>query len=646
LSRWFKIDLLKWLPILFLWILAFLPSQLVAFQVDANGTKNPKIWNVSFKGNTVFKDVVLSEVVATREPPIIWKMRFWALKGYEFSDTELKRDVIRLRRFYQRRGFPDVSVAYQVKDRSKPWKKKVIFEITEGRPLLISAYNVQLNGPKPSVEWLENSEDFNRLKLGGAYQPGSRYQTIREADVRGRFRSRLQNMGFAHADVQIQAIIDSTAHKADVNLLIEAGPRVYFENITIQGNNRASARYIMKEGDLTSGELYSNKKIESAQQEIFNHHLFRFATISFPEQPPDSTINLNLTIREEEPRSVRLRAGVSIEEILRGQVTWIHRNALGFQHRFSASTRASFINQRANLNYQFPQVFNTKSSIIINPFGEHIVEPGFELINGGVTNSFVYRASRTATTSFSYEFTRNREQLERSVESLPDSLESFNISTFQISGVYGSGVINRQNGWMLQPSVEFSGLLGSAAFNFQRLTIDIRRYITLNRSTTLALRAQGGVIFNVANDSLPANLRFFNGGTSRVRGFGRQQLGPKRPQFRENGEFDEFVPTGGRVSTTLNAEIRQDFNALFQGFGLAFFVDAGQVWENVNNGLGRALQYAAGGGVRYDSPIGPVRLDVGYILNPNNDDLGIFEGEDFGGSLDRIGFHLSIGQSF
>lgn len=646
MSRWLKIDLGKRLFVLSLLILAFLPVNSLAYQDESEEPKDPKIWSVSFKGNTAFKDVVLSEIVATREPSIIWKMRFWARKGYNFSDTELKRDIIRLRRFYQRRGFPDVSVVYRLKEHNKEHRKKVLFEITEGPPLIISTYNVQLNGPKSSVEWLENSNDFNRLKQSGAYQPGGRYQTIREPDVRGRFRNQLQNMGFAHAEVHIQAVIDSTAHKADVNLLIEAGPRAYFDAITIQGNSRASESYIMKEGDLQKGELYSNRKIESAQQEIFNHHLFRFATISIPEQPADSTINLNLTIREEEPRSVRLRAGVSIEEILRGQVTWIHRNALGYQHRFSASARASFINQRANLNYQFPQVFNTKSSIIINPFGEHIVEPGFELVNGGVTNTFVYRASRKAITSFSYEFTRNREQLERSVESLPDSLESFNISTFQISGVYGNGVINRQDGWMLQPSVEFSGLLGSAAFNFQRVSMDIRRYFAMTRSTTLALRAQGGVIFNVANDSLPANLRFFNGGTSRVRGFGRQQLGPKRPQFRANGEFDEFVPEGGRVSTTLNAEIRQDFNALFQGFGLAFFVDAGQVWENVNNGLGRSLQYAAGGGIRYDSPIGPVRLDVGYIVNPTDEDLGIFEGEDFGGSLDRIGFHLSIGQSF
>ena len=401
------------------WILLFLPVQLLAFQTtDGTAAKEPeqaKVWNVSFKGNNAYKDVVISDVIATRQPSILWKMRFWARNGNTFNETELRRDVIRLQRFYQRRGFPEASASYQIKEGGKSWKKKVIFEISEGRPIIVSNYKVTLDGPEASVNRLESDESFAQLKQVGAFQPGSRYQTIIEPDVRGRFRNRLQNLGYAHAEVHIQAKIDSSNYKADINLVVDTGPRTYFDVLNIQGNDRASKSYIMKEGDLKSGELYSNKKIEEAQREIFNHHLFRFATISIPEQPADSTINLNVTVREEEPRSVRLRAGVSIEEIIRGQATWIHRNALGYQHRFSASLRASFINQRANINYQFPQIFNTKSSIIINPFGEHIVEPGFELINGGVANSFVYTASRTATTSLTYKFTSNREQLERSI---------------------------------------------------------------------------------------------------------------------------------------------------------------------------------------------------------------------------------------
>jgi len=590
--------------------------------------------------------VVLSEIVASRQPSFFWKMRFWSRNSYNFDEFEIRRDVIRLQRFYRRRGFPDVQVEYSIKEKSNPGKKKIKFHITEGKPIIITARTNELVAPEPIQESLQAKEQYKKLERGGAFKTGNRYQTIKEPDVKGRYINTLQNMGFAHARIELVTKIDTSNYRASVRMKIYPGPVVQFGEISINGENRASKPYLLKEGNLKPGEQFSNKKIEDAQQEIFNHHMFRFATISIPDQPEDSTLNLELSVREEQPRSVRLRAGVSIEEILRGEATWIHRNAFGRLHRFSASARASFINQRGNLNYRFPQVFNTRSSLIINPFGEHIVEPGFELVNGGITNTFVYQASRTATISLCYEFTRNREQLERSVETLPDSVESFNVSTFQISGVYGKGVINRQDGWLIQPSFEISGLLGSASFTFQRLTADVRRFVALSRNTTLAVRTQAGVIFNVENDSLPTTLRFFNGGTSRVRGFGRQQLGPKRPQFKENGEFDEFVPTGGRVSFSFNTEIRQDFNALFQGFGLAFFLDGGQVWENISNALGRSLQYTAGGGIRYDSPIGPVRLDVGYILNPNDDDLDIFQGQDFGGSLERVGFHLSIGQSF
>jgi len=615
---------------------------------DSDPAKADKVWNVSFNGNKTYENVVLTQVVATTQPSVFWKISFWKKEGHDFSEIEVRKDVIRIERFYQRRGFPDVEVNYEVslKKKKKPWKKEVVFQIAERDPIIIDDFKYAIHAPDTVASQIERNDDISKTLQGGVFRPGKRYQPVKETDVVGRIENKLHELSFAHASADIRVEVDSTAKTASVKLDVFTGPPVKFSNFKITGNSMASDKYILKEADLTPGEEFSGKKIERAQQELFNHHLFRFATISRPDQPEDSTLDMTINIREQSPRSVRLRGGVSIEEILRGEVAWIHRNAFDKAHRFSADMRASFINQRGNLNYQFPQIFNTKSSIIVNPFGEHIVEPGFELVSGGINNTFVYQSSRSATSSFSYEFTRNREELEQTRESLPDSVQTFNISSFQVNGIYGKGVLNRQQGWRIQPSIELSGIFGSASFNFQKFTVDLRRYYGLSRSTTLATRVRGGIIFNVENDSLPTNIRFFNGGTNSVRGFGRQQLGPKRVQLNDDGSFDEFVPTGGRSTITFNLEIRQDWNNLIQNFGMAFFLDGGQVWENVDEGFDRAIQYSAGGGIRYDSPIGPVRFDVGYILNPRRRDLDIFQGQDFGGPADRIGFHFSIGQSF
>ena len=97
---------------------------------------------------------------------------------------------------------------------------------------------------------------------------------------------------------------------------------------------------------------------------------------------------------------------------------------------------------------------------------------------------------------------------------------------------------------------------------------------------------------------------------------------------------------------TFNLELRQDLNELIPKVGLAAFLDGGQIWSDLNSVDERPIQFGAGGGIRYQSPIGPVRVDIGYKLNPTDEDLNIYEGEDFGNAWSRIGIHFSIGQAF
>jgi len=198
---------------------------------------------------------------------------------------------------------------------------------------------------------------------------------------------------------------------------------------------------------------------------------------------------------------------------------------------------------------------------------------------------------------------------------------------------------------VVQPYAEVSGLFGLATFSFQKFSIDVRRYTDLTESTMLAARAQAGVLFNVPTDSLPNKIRYYLGGTNSVRGWSRHQLGPKRALTDSTG-FKEYIAIGGRSQFSFNLEVRQDLNFLFKGFGMAIFLDGGQVWGSFRRMNRRPIQFGAGGGFRYKSPIGPVRVDVGYKLNPTDKDLNKYQGQDYGSAWDRIGIHLSIGQAF
>ncbi|MGM0587796.1 MAG: BamA/OMP85 family outer membrane protein [Bacteroidota bacterium] len=617
------------------------------FQSDSE-PQEEVIWEIDFKGNHTFTDIVLSNIIASEEPNVLEKLRFWNFKPFQFDPVELQKDEIRIKRYYERRGFDLVSVRSEVelaKER-KEWKKKITFYIQENAPLIIENIRWVFDGTSPEIEEMRADGRFERMAKRYAFSPQERFRRIHLPEAQGAIVKRLKKRGFAHADISVDQEVDTLSRSVNLTFKVAPGPVSYFDQISVVGEKSISKTFVLRETALRKGDKFSQEKLQEAQRQIFNHHLFQFATINIPDQPIDSTLDINVRIREHPLRSIQLSAGLGREEIVRGEANWIHRNVAKRGHQFEVGARASFIEQRLSMDYLFPYVFNTKSSVVIQPYGQHLLEPSFELIRGGINNSFIYRYSRDLTGSISYEFTTNREISEQSVISLPDSINTYDRSSFQVSGYYGRGLFQNEDGWVFQPFAEVSGLMGSNAFTYEKLSLDIRRYIPVNPTLTLAGRVNGGIIFAARKDTLPNSVRFYAGGTSSVRGWTRQQLGPKRPQFKDSGTFDSYIPTGGRLNVKFNVEMRQQLNEIIKGFGFALFLDGGQVWRYESAREKRPIQLGVGGGLRYNSPIGPVRIDLGYKLNPTDEDLNIYDNQDYGGSFDRYALHLSIGHAF
>lgn len=626
---------------------------------SSSGDDKPtQVWKLDVEGNESFSNIIIKDQIATEAFSFWDKLKFWNRSGHTFDEVSIQKDVIRIRNYYNRRGFPNVQVRYRIEDGSEPWKKQVVFIINEHEAIRINEITFDFTNKDRYQEMLLDSPDFVRIRDQSEYQEGNRYETIKEPEVVGSYEELLKNKGFAYAEVAIKADVDTTRLTADLTIHCSLGPMSYIDNISVEGDRTISSDYVIRESDLEKGEEFSINALQEAQREIFNHHLFRFATINIPDQPRDSTLDLDMQIRENELRSVQTLAGFGMDEYLRGQVSWVHRNAFGYAHQFTSTAKASFIEQTLNLDYLIPYVFNTKSSVVISPFGQHLLEENYELSRLGLTNSFIYRYSQNLTGSLSYQFTRNSELSQQLDENLPDTTQNYNLSSIQLSGYYNQSLGRRgQEGWAIQPYAEISGFLGTSTFKFQKFSIDVRRYSPLTETTTLATRVQGGKLFATQEDSLPNNIRYYLGGTNSIRGWGRYQLGPKRAITdtvqNDNGEmvsdstsFSRYIPAGGRTFFAFNLELRQDIDVLISNFGLTAFLDGGQVWRKDPDIKSRPLQFSAGGGVRYDSPIGPVRLDVGYKINPSDADLNRYRERDLGNAWDRIGIHISVGQAF
>lgn len=209
--------------------------------------------------------------------------------------------------------------------------------------------------------------------------------------------------------------------------------------------------------------------------------------MSVPDQPKDTTLELNLRVKELSLRSWRNRFGVGdfdrLDETLsfgnswklvRAQSTWVHRNVAGLGTQFSTNIRASFYEKELSAEYLIPYVFNTKSSLNISPFIENRIEPSYSITTGGLINTLGYEYNRSLTGTFSYEFALNNEyDITEATnvnvsEVLPDSVLNYNISSFSFNAYYARGLRRGKRGLIIQPYLEFSGLFGESTFSFQK----------------------------------------------------------------------------------------------------------------------------------------------------------------------------------
>lgn len=629
-----------------------------------------RIWQVEMEGNERYSDIEIKRYISN-ERPSFWKRLVRNRKaGNEVSTIEIRKDVIRIERFYQRRGFPEVEIDYELREGNRSWRKKLVFLIEENEPIRIDTVLFSLDASQKNKELIEESSAYQRAKRRIPFRNGGIFKLIDEPEVIGQFTRGLKNLGFVYATTNVVAEVDSVTKGATIFVENKAGPRAVIDEITIEGANTLDRRFILRETGLNKGDVYSNDDIREAQREVYKHQLFRLALISIPDQVQDTSLQLQLRVKELPLRSVRLRGGIGYFDrlnepvsfsnsykLLRTQASWTYRNMRGKGEQFSTTTKFSYYEKFFSAEYLFPYVYNTKSSFSIRPFIENRIEDAYSITSGGLVNAFGYEYSQNLTGTFSYEFAVNNEYdiantlTGNSEELLPDSVLAYNVSSFSFNLYYAKGLKQGERGFIIQPFLELSGLFGESTFSFQKLSLDVRKYTPLTESTTLATRARAGAIYFSKQDSLPADVEFYTGGTNTIRGWSRGDVGPKRAVItsdssQANNQSVRYVPTGGKAFLNINVEVRQTLNSLIKGLGVAAFLDGGQVWQGLNQLDERPIQFGAGGGLRYRSPIGPIRVDLAYKLNPTDEDLRIYEGIEYGGGLSRWRIHFSIGQAF
>jgi outer membrane protein insertion porin family/translocation and assembly module TamA len=657
-------------PALAALIFALLPAAL-----GGQTIRDPEVISLEFDGNRSYPDRDLALAIRTRQTECVTFLLepFCLLTDWGFahrraflSDRDLQDDRNRVEVFYKLRGFLQVQVDTTVVRSSD--EARVTFIIDEGVPTPIDSL---------TVRGLEGVLDSARVRDIVDLEVGDPFDQVRLEAGRDSLERELRDRGYLAAAI-LEDYFVPRGEGAHVTLDVSTGARYRIGQIYVEGGGEIGDRTIRRLLDARSTEYYSESNVQDGQRTLFALDAVRFASVQ-PELAGDSVVDLRVQITPANARGARGGAGWSTDECFQTEARLTHRNLLGGAKRLELTARLKnvFAQQIGGgfpcsdvgrdpefrtLNYLLqaelgiPAFFSARNSLRGLLFAERESVPDVFIRQGvGAQLSISRRLHRrmTATVSYRPEFTGFAEESADVFFCVnfgfcaPDDIRTVTQARW-LSPLTLSWVYNRTNdpfaptsGYYLSAEIERAERFTGSDYRYVRLALQGADFETLSRDLVFGVRVRGGLVEptkgpffspdpEITEEVIHPSKRFFAGGSQSVRGFGQNLLGPRvlladaaddcpdeplaecveRLAAEDPGAFIER-PIGGNAGFEASLELRK----LLSGrWGLVAFLDVGQVWKGLSSI--EAPIWTPGAGLRFLSPVGPLRLDIGY--NPSS----------------------------
>jgi outer membrane protein assembly factor BamA len=540
--------------------------------------------------------------------------------GRPLVDVALDEDARTLVARLEDRGHYEARVDVEVPDGGG--SLKVVFHARPGPHAVVKA--VAVEGPAlPSAGDDRAPEDL-------ALRPGLPYRLRDVARSRDTLLAAWRRAGYLDARVRPEVALSEARDEARVVLVVEPGPRTIVEHVVLAGLGRTRATVVEREMVLRSGEPFSFERVLESQRRLSGLGIFERVQLAELEPGRERRRDVVVSLQEAPRTSWSWGVGWSEHDRLRGSVELTRRNLGGLGRTASVFARGSFRGSRVLLNLREPWLFGRKLDSFLTAFWEEEDRTSFDYDRKGG----IVQAGRTldARTSLILRYLY-QDTYVFNVEVPIDEIDR-QYRTYAVSGPAASIVFDTRDdpleprrgvflGADLQLSLEALG--GESYLRGFLQATSVRR---LRSDVVFVLSARLGLAstFGEAAPLLPLPERFFAGGDYGPRGFPVDEVGP-----RFVGADGTVYPTGGNALLLGGAEMRYNLTRSFQ---VASFLDTGNVYREAADLAVSELRWSAGLGLRYRTPIGPIRLDWGYVLDPQP------------GEEKRYHFHLSIGHAF
>jgi outer membrane protein assembly complex protein YaeT len=612
--------------------------------LSAKGIKQP-VTAVDVTGNTAFADEEIIDGLATRPPH-----GTFIKVAQEFDANGLELDRQRIESFYREHGYFDAHVLRVDVKKTDKDHIEVTIAVEEGQPTRIAL--VDVTGADTGV-----ARQILASRTGAALRTGSVFDHAAYETTKRELQDALVKKGYALASVDGSVAVDRPSHRAWVRLTITPGALVHFGTVAIRGQKTVAESAIRNRVAWNEGDVYDPEKIKATEDRIYALGLFSSVRTTVGFQPDSDRANMTILVAEGMRHELSLGFGVGLDTWryeVKTKARYTQRNILGSPlTTFRAEVEPGWYWLRSDTSTTGPSLEATVSVshedfLMPRATGKVLTayeyEPriGYILTGPRLELSLLRRFFKDDRFSvyvgwnLHYLSYLNADPTVFGSAATPSLLGYFE----QRLAYDGRDVpLEARRGFYLGLTLDEGGNFALGQEQFFKLLGEARGYLSLAPRLVLAVRALAGFISSSAEES-PLPVRFYGGGGNDHRGFGYERLSPQKHDSEGN-----VIPTGGDGRFLATVETRIDlFKIGKEWLGAALFLDGGDVVTPVSAlDLGN-LNWAIGFGLRYDTPVGPIRFDLGIRLNRTE-----AAGADGLANPDpgsHVAFHISIGEAF
>jgi outer membrane protein insertion porin family len=574
-----------------------LPKGDKAIVFDITEGKQIYISRIKFEGNKAYSDDDLKEEMTTAEEG--WLS--WFMEDNVLKRAVLDQDRERINDFYFNNGYLTARVGEPKITREKDGLV-VTFQVVEGKRFKVKKLQVSGDMVMPKKELMpklqtKSGDWFSRAKV--------RQDMLFLHDL-------YADKGYAYVEVRPQVRENTNETTVDIGFGITRGKKVYFERILITGNDATRDNVIRRLIDVAEGDLFSASALRKSNTRLRQLNFFEDVRITTEKGTTPDKMDLRVNVKEKRTGNISMGVGYSTADNLMLVGSAAENNLLGTGRRLELRASTGSTTTRYELSYTEPWLFDRPISAGVDFYNWTREYTSYDKDSLGarfrvgmptglphIRFYFNYRIEEAEVTGVDDDASLIiRDQQGRHTT----SAVKFTLRRDTRDKAFGAS-----RGTDHRVSFEYAGDPIGGTNTFMKAIGDTSWYFPIYRKHTIMVHGRVGWLAGHSGGNLPIYEKFFLGGINDLRGFDRYSVSPKDP-----ATGDEI---GGERMAFINLEYRFPLMSDAGVMGVVFY-DTGNSWtEEDGYDLGE-VRSSVGAGIRWYSPVGPLRLEYGYVLDP------------------------------